>query len=69
MLGTLLYPTLQYPNPEPNPEPTPPRPTLQPNPDPLYLHIPYPHPIQPLPYSCPAIHRLTTPYHTLPLYM
>ena len=46
---------------------TPPRPAPQPNPNLLHLHIPYPTPTHPtLPYSCPAIHRLTMPYPTLP---
>ena len=63
MLSTQLYPT-QTPNSTPNPchpaphhltQPQPPTPTL-----------PYPHPTQPLPYSCPAVHRPALSYHTLP---
>ena len=62
------YLTQPYPDPESNPEPIssqhaphhltqplPPTPTL-----------PYFHPTQPLPYSCPAIHHLALPNHTLP---
>ena len=72
MLGTLPYPTLT-----PNPTPNPPLPAQNHLTQPQPLHLSYPtappptH-TQPLPYSCPAIHCLSLPYHTLPypsLYM
>ena len=71
MLGTLPYPTLPYPTlpyPRTQPRTHPHRPApLNPIPTPTpYPTLPPPHPTQPLPYSCPAIHRLALLYHTLP---